>query len=50
MSTVPWSLCCFPLENGGLGVKSLQLLNQLMLEILPWTSVSGEDWFSRLLH
>lgn len=37
---VSWDHCCFPVKFGGLGIKSLNLINKALLSKLAWKVLS----------
>ena len=42
--TIPWKLCCRPVKEGGLGIKSLRLLNLAMFSKTAWKLIASLDF------
>ena len=48
--SVHWDICCSPLDEGGLNLKCLHLLNSSMLSKLAWKLMSHEGYFFSFLR
>ena len=47
---VNWARCCRPKCEGGLGIKSMEVMNEALVAKFTWRILTSQDKIARLLH